>query len=253
MSSISIILILLVLTSLSLFMVSMINRRQVQARLISRKLNQMKRRATELEELAASLETLVETPKISIIINDEVIELLENMVKLSPVNAYYQLSLESARKHADDLATPGRQIEVFRLMESDASIARSQYSLSEAAHIVRRRQASGYVQVAEMESILKDLTWANFMIKICSNVGQGHKATNRGDIPHALAYYRKALEVATEAGHKDERQNQIIAELGEILNNKRKTLSLNLMPETLYNPENAPPSLAANQATGTSS
>ncbi len=237
MSSITTILIFLILTSISLFFVSMINRRQLRTRLVKQKLGQMKRRSTELEELAAQLETLVENPKVSITINDETADLLKKMISLSPLNAYYAMSLEGVLQRAEELSIPGRKIELFRLMESDAAIARSQYALTEAAHIIRKRQAGGHIQVAEMDVMLRDLSWANFMIKISSNVGQGHKAVNRGDILRALAYYRKAIEVATEAGHKDDRQNQIIFELGEILNNKRKALSTNIMPETLYNPE----------------
>lgn len=251
MSSIAMIIIFLILTSISLFFVSLMNRRQLRSRLVKQKLGQMKRRTTELEELAAQLETLVENPRVSIVINDETIDLLEKMISLSPLNAYYAMNLEGVRQRAEELSIPGREIETFRLMESDAAIARSHYALTEAAHIIRKRQASGQIQGAEMDVMLKDLSWANFMIKISSNVGQGHKAVNRGDILRASAYYRKAIEVATEAGHKDTRQNQIIFELGEILNNKRKALSISIMPETLYNPKedsNAPDTLNQNNS-----
>lgn len=237
MSSIALIIIFLILTSISLFFVSLMNRRQLRSRLVKQKLGQMKRRTTELEELTAQLETLVENPKVSIAINEETIELLEKMIALSPLNAYYSMNLEGVRQRAEELSRPGREVKIFRLMESDAAIARSHYALTEAAHIIRKRQAGGQIQTAEMDVMLRDLSWADFMIKISSNVGQGHKAVNRGDTLRASAYYRKAIEVATESGHKDERQNQIIFELGEILNNKRKALSTNIMPETLYNPE----------------
>lgn len=237
MSSFSSVIILLAITAVSLFIVSLINERQTRARVINQKLNQMKRRVGELEELSASLEPLVDDPQIPQVINDEAIHLIESMLRVAPGNAYYQMSLESAQQRGNDLSTPGRKVEIFRLMESDAAIARSQYALSEAARIIRKRQASGHLQVAEMENMLKDLSWANFMIKVTSNVAQGHKAINRGDVLRAYAYYRKALEVATEGGHKNEQQNQIINELGEILSSKRRALSPSLMPETLHNPE----------------
>lgn len=242
MSSLSTVVLLLALTSISLFLVSMINRRQMRARLINQKLNQMKRRVADLEELSATLEPLVETNRISKVVNDEAIDVINGMMRMSPGNAYFQMSLETAQQRDNELSDPHAKAPTFRLMESDAAIARSQYSLSEAARIVRKRQASEHIQVAEMDNMLRELSWANFMIKIASNIGQGHKAINRGDILRAFAYYRKALEVATEGGHKDERQTQIISEIGEILNNKRKALSPSLMPETQFNPTNdAPP------------
>ncbi len=241
MSSYSSIVILLVLTSASLFIVSMINRRQMRTRLLNQKLNQMKRRATELEELSVNVETLTENAKIPALINEEAIDMLRSMLNIAPTNAYYIMAMETAQQRAEDLSTPGFQPTIFRLMESDSTIARSQYALSESARVIRKRQAADLLQVAEMDALLRDLSWANFMIKISSNVGQGHKAINRGDILRAHAYYRKALEVATEGGHKDDRQSQIISELGEILNGKRRALSPRLMPETLYNPEKGAP------------
>ncbi len=248
MSSISTILILLVLTAGSLFVVSLINQRQMRSRLLNQKLGKMKRRVTELEELSVSLEPLVENPKVPKIVNDEAIDLLETMLNIAPTNAYYQMAYETAQQRVEQLESPGWQVSTFRLMESDAAIARSQYALAEAARILRKRQASEHLQVAEMDTLLHDLSWSNFMIKVSSNIAQGHKAINRGDILRAFAYYRKALEVASEGGYKDERQNQIVSELGEILNNKRRALSPRLMPETLYNPEGPQPSDEAMEA-----
>lgn len=213
----------------------------MRMRLINQKLHQMKRRVTELEELSASLETLTENAKIPALVNEEAMDVIQSMLNISPTNAYHQMAMETAQQRAEDLNSPNYHAAIFRMMESDAAIARSQYALSEAARVIRKRQAADFIQVAEMDSLLRDLSWANFMIKISSNVGQGHKAINRGDILRAHAYYRKALEVATEGGHKDDRQTQIISELGEILNGKRRALSPRLMPETLYNPEKDAP------------
>ncbi|MFT5085064.1 MAG: hypothetical protein ACI9Y1_003121 [Lentisphaeria bacterium] len=225
------------MTLASLFIVSAINRQQLRSRVIEQKLIQMKRRVSELDELSATLEPLVETSKIPIIVNDEVTDLLKSMIKLAPENRYFQISLENTQTRHEDLSNPTLKKGIFRLMESDATIARAQYALAEAARVVRKRQANGVMELAEMESYIRDLAWANFMVKVTSHVGQGHKAIGRGDILRAHAFYRKAMEVATEGGHKDERQNQLISEIGEILKNHRKSLSASIMPETLYNPD----------------
>ena len=236
MSNISTVILLLGFILASLFVVSLINRQQMRTRLINQKLGQMKRRAIDLEELSATLETLVETTRIPLIVNEEAVDVLKNMTKLAPSNHFYAMQLESARKRSDELSDPGKRCQPYRLMESDAAIARAQYALTETAKVIRRRQSAGFLEITEMEAYIRELSWANFMIKVTSNVAQGHKAVNRGDVMRAFAFYRKALEVAVEGGHKDERQNQIISELGEIINGKRKALSPMLMPETIYNP-----------------
>lgn len=223
---------MLALAAISLFAVSVINQQQVKRRVISQKLGQLKRRASEIEELAAKLESLVETPNIPKAINDEVVDIIATMQRLAPQNPYFDITMETALARSEELSDGMNKAPTYRMMESDAAIARAQYSLTEAAQIIRKRQAAGAMEVAEMESYIRDLAWANFMVKVVSHVGQGHKAASRGDIIRAHAFYRKALEVATEGNYQDERQNQLITELDEILNNKRKALSPSIMPET---------------------
>ncbi len=240
MSSISTVLFLLIITSVCLFAVNLINQRQTRARIVNQKLTQMKRKVTDLEELSATLEPLVESNRIPIIINEEAISLLQSMLKLSPKNQTCQVALEGAEHRDNELNDPGRSVTIFRLMESDAAMAKAHYSLSEAARIIRKRQAQDHIQAAEAQQLLTDLIWSDFMVKISSHIGQGHKAVTRGETLRASAFYRKALEVASEETHKDERQKEIINEIEEILDNKRTALSPRLMPETLYNPKSAP-------------
>lgn len=237
MSTTSVALILLLFTLLSLLVVSAINKRETRTRLINQKLAQMKRRALELQELSVALEPLVENNKIPQLINDEAIDVLKAMLKLSPNNNFFALNLENAQQRAADLQNANMRCPINRLMESDAAIARAQYMITEAARIVRKRHAAEFIPAAEMDNLLRELNWANFMVKITANVAQGHRAVNRGDSLRAFAFYRKALEIATEGGgYKDDRQGRLIFEIGEILNNKRMALSPNLMPETQYNP-----------------
>lgn len=244
MSDPSTIFLLLALAGGSLFIVSLINQQQTRARLVNQKLSRMKRRVSELEDLSTTIETLVESEKVPQIVNDEAIDLLKNMLRVDADNAFFQISLDNAKVRAQDLQDPGSKAPMYRLMESDAAIARAHYVLNEAARIVRKRQASGHLQVAEMESLLNDLSWSDFTVRVISNVGQGHKALNRGDVMKAFAYYRKALDIASKGSHKDERQNHLISEIGEILNNKRRALSPRLMPETQYNPKNDAPRMS---------
>ncbi|PCK10129.1 MAG: hypothetical protein COA42_00615 [Alteromonadaceae bacterium] len=236
MSSVFIIIFLLSLAVLSLVVVSFVNHKETRNRLINQRLNYLKRNVSDLEELSATIESLVESKDVPKAINDEAIDVINRMRKIAPDEHLYDAHLENALKHGNDLVGGARQVELFRLRESDAAIAKSHFSLTEAARVVRRRHGNGLIDSTQMESYIRELSWANFMTKITSNVGQGHQAVNRGDTLRAAAFYRKALEVATESGHKDDRQNRIMAELGEILHNRRLALSVELMPETIYNP-----------------
>lgn len=236
MSDPSTILLLLALAGSSLIIVSFINQRQTRARIIGQKLNQMKRRVSELEDLSSAIESLVESEKIPQVVCDDVIDMLSGMLNVDPHNSLFQISLDNAKMRRQDLENSGAKSTLNRLMESDAAIAKAHFTLNEAARIIRKRQSADKLQAAEVDTLLQDLSWADLMVDVISNVGQGHKAFNNGDVLRAFAFYRKALEVIIQAKHKDERQNDIISELGEILNNKRRALSPRLMPETQYNP-----------------
>lgn len=244
MSSFSLIVLLLTLTSVSLFIVSMINQRQMRARVVNQKINQLKRRALEMEELSAAIEPLVESNPVVRAVNAEAIAILDNVLRLAPDNAFAQMNMQAAMQRAEELSNPSLKCPTYRLMESDAAVARAQFALNEAARVVRKQQAEGKVQEAEGGAMIQELSWGNYMLRIVTNVSEGHKAMNRKDALRASAYYRKALEIATEGGHRDERQNQIINEIGEILNGKRRALSTTLMPETTNNPDETTPTFA---------
>ncbi len=244
MSSFSLIVLLLTLTTVSLFVVSVINQRQMRVRVMNQRIGQFKRKAIEMEELSSSIEPLVESNQVVRAINNEAISLLENVLKLSPDNAFAQMNIQAAQQRAEELRNPNLKCPTDRLMESDAAIARAQFALNESARVVRKQQAEGKLQDAESAAMIQELAWGNFMMRIITNIAQGHKAMQRSDALRASAYYRKALEIATEGGHRDERQNQIINEIGEILNGRRRALSTTLMPETQYNPDNSTPTFA---------
>ncbi len=81
----------------SLFVVSLVNRQQMRKRLITEKIWQLRRRLTELEEIAAVIEPLVESPMIPKAINDEVIDLINTITKLDPSITYLQSNLRTAQ------------------------------------------------------------------------------------------------------------------------------------------------------------
>lgn len=231
------IVIFLLVAFAALLCVSFINSRQTRARLINQKLSQLKRRVGDLEELSVALEALTGSTKLARVVLEDTIDTLNGMLQLDPNSQTLQLSRNTAEQRLRDLSAPEYKCNLYRLMNSDAAIARSQFHLNEAGRIVRKRQASGLVEVPEMNTYLQELSWAHLMVTVVSYVGQGHKAVRNGDVLKAYAFYRKAQQAAMGSTLPDERRHTIIKEVSEILGNKRKSLSTDLMPETEFNTE----------------
>ena len=237
MSDSQLLFIFIALAFASLVIVSYVNGQQTRKRLVNNKFNQLKLLASDYVETGLLIEPLLESTNILKVVNNEVIQVIHKMQQLNPDSPFIAIGLENAESRRDELENPGYVTNLNRLMDSDASVARAQNALTEAAKIVRQQQVSGQIELAEMDMYIRDLSWAYMMVSVITLIGQGHKATNRADILRAHAFYKKALEKATQSGHKDERQDQLISEIGEILGNRRKSLSVELMPETHLNPD----------------
>lgn len=227
----------LALAFFALFGVSIINARQTRQRLINQRLAQLKRRVVDMEEMAIALETLTGSLKIERIILDEIVDVLKGMLQLAPDTQSLEVSLSNALQRIEEIQSPGYHCQIYRLMESDASIATAQNQLAEAGRVIRKRETAGLIEPSEMNTYIVELAWAHLCVSVISLVGQGHKAVRRGDILRGFSFYKKAQQAAMESTISDERRHQIIRELGEILANRRKSLSKELMPETNYNPE----------------
>jgi len=237
MSDIHIITVSLIAVGIALFTVSYVNSLQTRKRLISQRLSQLKLKVSEMEELASSLETLLGTSQIEKVVLQDVLDTLKGMQQLSPENITLDLSIENVLQRLDELSSPNYQATLYRVLESDAQIARARFQLSEAGRIVRKRQAAGFIELPQMNGMIEDLAWAHLMVFVVTLTAQGHKAFSRGDILRAYSFYKKAQEGAMEANLGDTRRHKVIKELSEIQANKRKALSIELMPETEFNPK----------------
>ncbi|WP_049762611.1 hypothetical protein [Saccharophagus degradans] len=230
------ILIFLMLVIGALLTVSFVNQQQMRSRVINQKVAQLKRRVGELDEMASSLESLVESLAIPKTILDEMLEVLNTIDKLEPNNPFCESTRISTEQRIEDLMDATQSHATYRAQPSDAAIARTKYLLNEAAMIIRKRQVAGKLEIVEMEAFINELAWASLMVVVITHVVEGHKAVNRGDVLKAYAFYRKAQQVLIKGSINEERRHRMIKELSEIMGNKRKTLSKDLMPETQHNP-----------------
>ncbi len=236
-SSVSILTACLALMLLSVLTVSLINQFQSRNRLLRHRVESLRRKISDLEELCAAVEPLLETVMIPKLINDEVIHLIQAVRQLDPSTTYLDLHLDQAQNLARELSNDRRTQPLYRLMSSDAAIAKSKFYIIEAAKVMRKLNAHGIIQHSELEAFIRELSWAHLMVGVISHVGHGHKAVTRGDNVVAYSFYRKAQNMLINGNIDEQRRHRFIREIGEILSNKRVALSLELMPESDFNPE----------------
>ena len=204
--------------------------------MLRQKVKKLKRRIEELEDLLLLLDQLVESPAIAKLINDEVVQLLQAMSDLDSNDDHIKFSLANAVKRGNELCKNSLNRQLNRLQESDAQIARAQHCLNETGRILRLQQARAHITADELETFIRELSWAYLQINVITHVGQGHKALNKKDFGAAMQHYRKAQHALIQSNHADPRLQRMIREVSELLSQKRTSLSLDLMPEAQYNP-----------------
>lgn len=235
-SSLEAVLLCLAFACVSLVLVGLVNSHQNRRRLVRQKLDQMKRRLFDLEEISVSIEPLIESKSMLIYVLNEIVDLIKRIRKLEPRNPQLENNLTSAEERLDKLHANRGSTQLWRILGSDAAIARARYALNEAGRVLRKRQALGELTPEMLHGYINELSWAHCMVAAITLTGSGHQAVTRGDVLKAFAYYKNAQQALMQASHNDERRHQFIRELSEILSNQRKSISLNLMPEADYNP-----------------
>lgn len=224
----------------SLVVVSFANRIQTRNRLVRHKVQQLRMRIDELEEICSGIEPLLESVFIPRLINEEILDLARSVKQLDANAGFVDLKLEHAQNLAQSLDSGQRTQPFYRAQPSDAAIAKHKHYLTEAARVVRRHQSLGRLQTDEMDSYIRELAWAHLMVDVISYIVQGHKAVTREDPVVAYGYYRRAQNLLMGTQLSDDRRHRLIREIGEVLAGKRLALATDLMPESNFNPTTKP-------------
>lgn len=221
---------------LSLLVVSIANQREEKMRSRRIRLHKLKMRVDELESLLVQVGPLIESSDVLVQLSEEIVDMYQAMQALDDSLSYLPAAIASAEARNQQLM--GSQLpRPARLMESDARIALAQKHLTEAARIIRHRQAHGKISLEEMQVYLRELSYQHLMVDVISMVAQGHKATNRSNPLSAQAFYKKARHLLIQSTHSDPRRHEFIREVAAILDGKAKSISPALMPETFMNPD----------------
>ena len=221
----------------SLVAAAFISARQEKKRQQQQQVRNMKRRVTELEELALAIDPLVEVAMIPRLINDEAISLLHKIAEIDKTQGFTAAALHNAERRGNEMASPDREHRVSRLCGSDMQIARAQHLLEEAASAIKKAYNNDKFSAEELDTFVNELRWQHLQVEVISIIGQGHKAMHRSDVLSAHAFYKKAQQILINHGHKDQRRHQQIKQISEMLTQKRSALDESLMPETELNPK----------------
>lgn len=232
-----ILLLLIALLLGSLLLVHWANRREQSQREARLRLRRLRWRIDTLEEVLVGLEEILSNRGVARCVNQEILHLLKNSRELETGDvASLDTRIAQVEERDEQLGREPTQTDISRLCESDAQIARRKDCLERAARVMRRQHGQNRLDSDALQRHLADVSWARLMIEVVTNVAEGHKALKRGDITSSQAHYKKAQGLLISSDHPSPQRMEMIRELGEVIQGKRKALSPELMPEDGYNP-----------------
>ena len=236
MSAFASLLLLIFIAFLAMCVVAYGDYRVEQNRKARVKLQNLKAKIERLEDIVRVLEQLCENKMITTFINDDVIELYEEMIELSPKAPYLKAGHTNAKIRSNILNDASYPQQLERICGSDAQIARGRAYLKEAANILRRQQSEGKFSATEVQEFIQHLDWLHLQIFVVTNIAEGHKSFTRNNVLKANAFYKKAQKELVNSGHPDARRQQMIKQLADVLFGHRRSLDKQLMPEDEFNP-----------------
>lgn len=220
---------------LSLLVVHLVNQREEKLRRLRLGQRRLRWRVEMLEEVLVGIEATLADRRIARCLNREILHLLEQMRDQEPGDkSHLETRITHVREREDEMLNNAEQTRASRLCESDAEMAQAKDFLDQAARVLRRQNNEGRLE-GSLSEYLEQLHWAKLMVDVVTYIAEGHKALARGDITTSQAYYKKAQGVLIASDHPNPHRMEMIRELGEVIQGKRKALSDRLMPETEFN------------------
>lgn len=215
---------------IALIAVSLINQAQERRRIRRAKQRRLRYQIANLEEVISSLEQTVPNRVIAKHVNDEILDMVQAMLALEQGNnELLETSLRNVAARGEELMDTRTHTQTSYLKDSDVQIAQAQLYINEAGRVLRHRFNQGRLPPEELEIYVAELTWAHLMVSVISLIGQGQKATARGDIFSSHAFYQKAQHLLMESSHPEPKRMRMIKEMSELLAGNRQTLSPDLM------------------------
>lgn len=208
---------------LAVSVINMIQQRERKRRILR---HTLRVRAETLEDTLSGLLHTIANNQIAKHINDEIVVVLNQLAALEKKNPEHILaSIKTVEQRGADIDRPKSRQKNQYMKNSDLEIAQTHLHLNRALILLRHKHSEGRLTNEEVQLFNNDLLWAQLMVGAISFVGQGYKASERGDFFNAQAFYKKAQHVLIDSNHPDARRMRLIKELGEIISGARDKLS----------------------------
>ncbi|MFT7389614.1 MAG: hypothetical protein ACI8VC_002883 [Candidatus Endobugula sp.] len=237
MTAFSSLILLIAIAALAMSVVAYSNHLVEKAKQTVFKLEKMKVRVEELEDVVLVLDSLCESRIIPKIVNEEIVSNYEAMIEIDAKAIYLKAGLSNAEVRARELSDDSMPRYLSRVCKSDAQMARYQTYLSESLKILRRYHMAGNISNQDMQSLILEINWLKLQVKVISNIAQGHKAYAKKGVLAAHGFYKKAQRELVRSTHPDPRRTEMISQMADLLFGRRKSLDVHLMPETDFNPD----------------
>jgi hypothetical protein len=237
MNAFTSLLLLIAIAALSMGVVAYSNHLVAKAKKTVFRLEKMKVRVEELEDVVLVLDGLCEKRIIPKLINDEIINNYEMMIEIDIKATYLKAGLNNAEARAAELSNESSPRHISRACKSDAQIARYQVYLGESLEILRRQHMNSKFSNQDLQAFNSEINWLQLQIKVISNIVQGHKAYAQHGVLRANGFYKRAQNELLKSSHPDPRRTKMITQMTDVLFGRRKSLDADLMPETDFNPD----------------
>ena len=197
----------------------------------------LKIRLEELEDMVIVIDSICENRAICRLVNDEIIDLYHKMIELDPKAAYLKAGLNIAQTRAQELSNESPDRVISHLCHSDSQMARMKHYCQQVTKLISQQQGKGNISMTELQAFTQELQWVILRVDVISYIAHGHKAYIKNDTLTANAFYKKAQTALMRSNHKDERRTRMIKQVADILFGRRRSLDIDLMPETEFNPD----------------
>lgn len=227
-----IIVIALILIACALTTVNAINKIQEKDRIRRQQQRKLKLQADFLLDIVKCLEQTTPNRLIAKLINDEVIKLFQSMAELEKTpNPVIDSSIEQAEAHSEQLMSNHNDQAVSYQRPSDEKITETQAQITEAIKQVRHLCFQNIISETDLSAFETELSWSYLMVGVASIIGKAQRLRASGDKPVSRSLFEKAQKLLAESLHPDPRRLEMLAELKELIEGSRETMSNKLLPD----------------------
>ncbi|MBB6521575.1 hypothetical protein [Pseudoteredinibacter isoporae] len=228
------------LAASSLGLLAFVNYRERKRTEHQLKVRQMSVAAETVEDMLNTLEGLSKFKPLFCTLSKELIRRYQDLHQFDPNANNVEVRIQRAEQLLETYQSKGNDRVINRICSSDQAIHKTERQLQEIIDTFVHMFNIKLIDDKELAPLMQELEYVQLAVEVISGVAQGHKLYNEGEFVDANSHYFHAQKLSMQSKTTHPNRQRLVEELGEIINRERLALSEDLMPETLYNPEQKP-------------